>query len=477
MKQTKQTLRHLLWSLIAFSVALSSCTSKKEKMLESVPFDAEYVATIDLVQFAAESKMTIEDGRLVLPSEYNMFKEHISSEQLKIIGQIAKAVDLENIVAFGYINRGRNFLTAPIKDADALRSLLKNAGLERDRQDGWEIFSESSSDYADVVAISQDETQIWFVERRKEVANLDDFELAKKKNNILRYSGLADALTKDNIANVVFDQTVLKNGMDTYWAAATVTIDNNALIIKGSSIKPDGTPFKTTGLQPVDTDFIRYMPANFIGALAFGINPDGQWTQQLEAMARQFSSKSDYDAFSQALPYLKAIDGTVAFGFGPKNKSALLNPASPTQWQALLMAHMPQSKINELTETFRSNLPGSTSVSNGLYRFNSQEVDFYYGSVDGYFTLTLGMAPSPDKSNSFTSDFDGKPLAAVFQTPLLGSIVDDASLNYSIKTSLEMNDSEITLQLNLVGTESPIIPTLVSTLPLFAEKYTKLSRL
>ena len=64
----------------------------------------------------------------------------------------------------------------------------------------------------------------------------------------------------------------------------------------------------------------------------------------------------------------------------------------------------------------------------------------------------------------------------VFQTPMLNTIVDDPKYAFSIKLNMDYNDGVTRLQLNLVGSDKPIIPTLVSTLPEFIDSYKRKAR-
>ncbi|MCM1347956.1 MAG: hypothetical protein NC338_00975 [Firmicutes bacterium] len=463
-----------LWMSLALIV--SSCSSNTEKLLKSVPFDAEVVATANLVELASKSGVTIEDGRLVLPREYSYIKDNIPAEALKTAGQIAGAIDLENVVLFGYINRNQAYLTAMVKDVELMRSLLKSNGWNSEMNNGLEVWSQSTSDYADCLALSSDETQVWFLDSRKDLTNIDEFEHSRKKNNILRYSGLADALTRGNVANLVVDMNAVKVGLDDYWAAVSFTVNNNAVVLTSKAITTDGNVLETTELQTIDTDFLRYMPSNFICAMAMGVAPGGGFAARMEKSLDESGNNVNRGAFSQIMPFIKALDGTVAFGFGPKSKSSLMKPESPEQWQALFMAHMSQAKANELTEMARSFFPTSTSSSNGIYTFTSRDFTINYGVVDGNFAVGMGLDLVPNKSNSFTNDFNGKPFAAVFQTPLLSSMVSDTKFDFSIKAAMEVNNSEMRLQINLVGTDAPIIPTLVSTMPDFFQRYEKAVR-
>ncbi|MDE6100811.1 MAG: DUF4836 family protein, partial [Paramuribaculum sp.] len=400
---------------------------------------------------------------------YAAFRSEIPSDLLKNAGLLAEAVDLENVVFFGYINRGETFATATVTDIDALRSLLRSLEMERDTDNGYEV-------YDNRVIISPDDNQVWICDSKKPVDRIEDFKLARKKNNILRYEGLADVLTSGNMGNFVIDQSALGSGFDQYWSAGHISIENNSILLSGTSMKTDGTIIEQDGfLEPVSTDFLRYMPSNFIFASAAGIKSGSKLFASLtDAAGKNKHVLNQIPA--DVKESIRQINGTVAFGFGPKSKQSLLNPASPDQWQALLMVHLPQSTINEITENLHTSLGDGGRTENGLYRFNSREFNLVYGSVDGYLTIAAGMDVAPDKSNSFTGDFTGKKFATVFQTPVLSSIVDDPSMEFSIKAYLDLNGSASRLQISLVGKEKPIIQTLVSTITTFIQRYGELSR-
>ncbi|MDE6100662.1 MAG: hypothetical protein K2G01_06410, partial [Paramuribaculum sp.] len=60
---------HFTGIFCLLALLLGSCSSK-DTLLESVPFDAEAVATFNFIELATESGITIENGRLALPDEY-----------------------------------------------------------------------------------------------------------------------------------------------------------------------------------------------------------------------------------------------------------------------------------------------------------------------------------------------------------------------------------------------------------------------
>lgn len=462
--------RMALMSLIILTVA--SCSSKKDKLLESVPDDVEFAVTMNFIDLAKKSNISVEDGRLILPREYSYVKENLPDDFTKTAGKMAEAVDLENVVVFGYVNKEAVYVTFALNDPDSFRSLLKNEDFERDRENGYEIYAKSDSEYADCWVISEDETQAWFVDRRRDVKNIEDFELARKKNNILKYSGLKSALTADNIVNVVFDQTAINSGLEEYWATGSANIVDNAIVLEMTAIKTDGEPIPATALQEISPDFLRYIPSNFLGVAAFGLNPDGEWVDQVKNVLTQMAGHRNQAMVDEVMPYIKAVDGTVAFGFGPKNKSALLS-GRPDGWQAIAMVHMTQSKVNSLTELLKTNLPQSTSAGDGLYKFEDSNMSITYGMLDGYFAIGVNTGLKPDKNNSFASDFTGKSYAMVLQSPMLNEIVDAPKLSYSVKAFMELNGSTLRLQIKLVGADSPIIPTLVADGPVFFEALEK----
>ncbi len=472
MKKTINSFSLTLTVILCLTAGLlCSCTSNRDKLLETVPDDSEIVLTANLVKLAKDAGVTVEDGRLVLPIEYSELRKNIPTDALKDLGRAASAVDIENVVIFGSIRDNVLFITAAVTDIDELKALIRKSDMERSTENGRTVYSESESKYADCIVISENEEQMWYVPGRRYLSKIDDFEYARKKNNILRYSGLASALKAGNIVNLIIDPSALQNGFDNYWLTASINVSNNAIVAEAKAMKPDGEEYKTDTLQPVDTDFLRYMPANFIAAAAIGINGNSDWTGDI---SKALSSMLGYQAKSvldEVMPYLKAIDGTVALGFGPKDKRALFGSSNPADWQAVFMAKMRQDKVNDLISMANNLFPRAKKLSNGLYSISEDGATVTYGMVDGCFAVGLGTDLEPNKSNSFSGDFNGKPLAIVAQTPLLSSLVNETSLNYSIKATLQVNGTATRIEISLVGTDKPIIPTLINDMPLLGQAY------
>lgn len=472
MKKTFNSFSLTLAVIFALTAGmLCSCTSNRDKLLETVPDDTEIVITANLIKLAVDAGVTVEDGRLVLPKEYSQLKENIPADVMKDLGRAAAAIDLENVVIFGSGSNEVIFFTAIIKDIDELRTLIRKSDMERHTEDGRTVYAESDSKYADCIVISEDEKQVWYVPGRRYLSKIDDFEFARKKNNVLRYSGIASTLKDDNIANVAVDPSSLNTGLDDYWLTASLNVKNNAIVAESKIMKTDGEEYETDVLKPVDTDFLRYMPANFIAAAAIGINGKSNWANDVSKALGSMLGYRSKDQLNEIMPYLKAIDGTVAIGFGPKDKKAIFGSSNPADWQGVFMAHMSQDKVNDLINMANNLFPRAQKTGNGLYTINDRGTSITYGMVNGCFAVSLGTDLKPDKNNSFASDFNGKPLAVVFQTPLLNSLVDVKSLDYSIKGTLEVNGTAARIEINLVGTDKPIIPTLVSGLPAFADAY------
>lgn len=468
MKQFHSVLRPFIaFAALVILTTLSSCSSKQDKLLDTVPYDAEVVATTNLIELAEKAEISIEDGQVVLPPEYTYIRRSIPADVFKDIAVIAQSVDLEYIVVFCYINKNnRFFATAALTDADSFRSYLRKKDYISSRTDGLEVFASSDSDYADCFAISPEGDQVWFVPSRSHVSEISSFQ-SLGKNSITRYSGLSDALKADNIANIVVDYTAVQNTeLSGYWSRMSLNIVNNAIVARFTSIQPDGEPMDFNGFQEISTDFLRYIPSNFIGAMAFGVNPDSEWTARvLDAISTYLTNAR----MSEMVPYVKAIDGTVAMGFGPRDRNSLLTMTEDGM-QAIAMVHMNQQKVNELVSFVNSNMPRSENIGNGLYKINMEGTDLTYGSVDGYFAMAINAPLKSDNNNSFASDFSGKPFAAVVQTPMLKDLVNDSRFDYSIKAIMDVNGPDFVLQINLVGSEKPIIPTIIGDAPAFFEK-------
>lgn len=446
---------------IMLTAAFSSCNNDRKQLLETVPFDSDGVAAVDLLRLASDCQVKIEDGRLVLPPELSQIKESLTPEVSKTIARVAETVNLKNVVIFGSAS-GSPIATAKITDAEGLRSLIKKFDGEKVSGNSLEAYEVGGS----YIVISGDEKQCWLADREKQIAQIEDYEAMDAKKSICRYSGVESALMADGIATYAVNLAAVQTMNQNYWVAGKVTVDNNAIVAEAKIMEPDGEGVETDMLQEIDTDFLRYMPSNFIGAFAFGINPDSKDYAKILGEVKPLASGNE-----EVFDYVKALNGTVAFGFGPKNKEAFTS-ASPANWQFLAMARMNRDKIESLTKLAASQLPGSKETSKGLYSFRSGEVDVTYGEVDGNFAVAFGMPLDSKEENSFTTVFEGKRLASVFQTPLLNTIVNNPKLNYSIKATFELNDDTYVLTIKLIENDNPIIPTLFNDIPEFFELFT-----
>lgn len=451
----------LICLAVMLTAAFSSCNNDRKQLLETVPFDSDAVAAIDLLRLASDCQVKIEDGRLVLPPEMSDLKKEISPDVSKTIARIAGAIDLKNVVIFGSASTSP-VATAKVTDIEELRSLIKKYDGDKITDASLEAYKVSGS----YIVISNDEKQCWLADREKQIAQIEDYEALDAKKSICRYRGVESALMADGIAVYAVNLAALQTLNGNYWATGKFTIDDNAIVAEARVIEPDGSAVETDMLQEIDTDFLRYMPSNFIGAFAFAINPESKDYARLLGEAQKLGGMPD----NEVLSYIKALDGTVAFGFGPKNKQAFTT-GSPADWQFLAMGHMRQEKVNALTKYVASQLPGSKEGKKGLYTFRSGQVEMTYGNVDGNFAFAFGMPLDSKEENSFAPVFTGKRLASVIQTPLLNTIVNNPKLNYSVKATFELNNNTYVLTVKLVGNDNPIIPTLIKDVPVFFEAF------
>lgn len=446
---------------VLITAAFSSCNNDRKQLLETVPFDSDAVAAVDLLRLASDCQVKIEDGRLVLPPELSDFKKEISPEVSKTIARVAGAIDLKNVVIFGSASTSP-IATAKVTDIEELRSLIKKYDGDKVTDASLEAYKVNGS----YIVISNDEKQFWLADREKQIAQIEDYEALDAKKSICRYSGVESALMADGIAAYAVNLAAVQTMNHNYWLTGGIKVADNAIVAETSMIEADGSAVETDLLQEINTDFLRYMPSNFIGAFAFGINPESKDYAKILGEAQKLGGVPDNDV----LNFVKALDGTIAFGFGPKNKQAFTS-GSPADWQFLAMAHMSREKVNALTKYVASQLPGSKEGNKGLYTFNSRDVNVTYGNVDGNFAVAFGMPLDSKEENSFASVFTGKRLAGVVQTPLLNTIVNNPRLNYSVKATFELNGDTYVLTLKLVGNENPIIPTLVKDVPAFFEAF------
>ncbi|MCM1355480.1 MAG: hypothetical protein NC212_03635 [Staphylococcus sp.] len=465
MRLKKLTLPALA-ALILGLLTLSSC-SKEQNLLTPIPADADAVGMIKVKTLLEESGYKFEGGKAVAPA---------GIEQARVLARMADVVSAldasgvcdPNEVAMAA--EGRDwFYTMMVSDKAKFHELTAEII-------DW---SDSTGEYdcgtLYSFSVLLDDERVWFTTAGpdKSVEAVGKLIKAASDNSITAMTGVNEILRSGNIIDLAVSRDDIsghKKGvkgenpeLQDSWVALQCDIKDNKLVINTQNIKADGTPEPVKGLQPVNPAVLSYIPGNFNIALGFGCTPELDWASYLVPLASAGGFGFQFNAMlAAATPYLQAIDGTVMFAAGPANSSAY-EDLEPGNWQFILMARLPQQKINDIVGMLRTSL-FSAGVSprmekDGVMVIPQYGMDFYVGNVDGYFAVS-NLPFDPNRQNQLTPLFNGKEGALSIDLPAHTF----ADLPFGIKLNAQLTDNDTQAEIATTGTDEPILQTLLKAL-------------
>ena len=135
----KHIFRHSAIAMLAVVMTLiTSCSSSKDPV-EMIPADVDLAGIVNFKQFVSATGTEITADDIELPREIiEIAGEDIPREAKEIICTAWGALDLEKVVFFGYISDKRQqlFVTVKVNDNDQLESLLSDAELDKNEDNG-----------------------------------------------------------------------------------------------------------------------------------------------------------------------------------------------------------------------------------------------------------------------------------------------------------------------------------------------------
>lgn len=452
----KSLSRYTLAALALAAATLFSACSKDDTALQStIPTDVLAVASIDGEKVMKAIGAEMKDSEIILPQELSNNRE---MEFVNTLSSVAANIDYKSI--YLVVDNSRfAFFTFTITDADGFAKVLTDeCEAEETKASGFESAYTLSSPSAMVVI---DGNQGWLMGDR-DLDNLKGCLKRAEKSAISEVEGLADALAADGLAKILVtgDPARLSssgtgiNNPKAPWNYMCVNADDDALVLTGCTYDADGNVSEVKGMQTIATDFLRYIPSDFNVVVACGLTPEFDWsTVSTLAGTGGFRSSGMMEA---ALPILKSIDGTIAFGM----KYDLTDPYASAP-AMLAMVHLPQAKINETVETFSSMFTGMgvtpQSAGAGLYKVSDSSAQVIYGSLDGYFVAST-IDISDQNSNTLTQLFEGKDMAASVK---LGNLPRCQGICNDVELQMSMADDSYKAVLSFPGTERPVGLTLL----------------
>lgn len=143
----------------------------------------------------------------------------------------------------------------------------------------------------------------------------------------------------------------------------------------------------------------------------------------------------------------------------------MIDSGDPSDWDFILLAHMPQRKINQLTATVSSMMAtaGITpkAVGEGLIAVPQYGKEITIGNVDGYLGIsTIGFDNT--RNNSLAPMFVNKEMSLNIIADPLSDYINGAPEGVAMELAIEMSGGKGQAKFALPGSNGPILTYLLS---------------
>lgn len=434
-------------------------------LLESVPADAHYIATVNLNKILKNAGCKYNNGIITLSPDLAAIRDRLSADNARMVDVMlltSQAIDFDNIVVFGK-DAESPVATFGVTDVTLFETLASGAARSVKREDGTATF------FLDDCAVVLDDAQGWVAERVEviEQARLTKSEgkIAPLTDGIVKYLDRGDEALAFAAKLTGEAVTTRRNGVDNtldgVWACGKINVNNNILGLDMTFMDKAGQQIDfSNDVATLDTDFLRYIPENSQLLFALGKPSD---IKKLYSALEPFIPKDIKNYVVTALPYLEAIDGTTAVAFNPAAGAQSLAGLSLDAWDATVMTHMPQEKVDALVGTL-SMFAATTFRSASHDDINAikfGDITLTYGNYDGYF-IGSTREISADRNNSFSSAVTGKLGALIADIPYGSETMKAFNLPYGFYGSVILEPTLIKGKFRFNGTNEPVLTTVAS---------------
>ena len=451
--------------LTAIFVGMLSSCSKRSEILDSVPADVTMVATLNIGKMCSAVGVTLkDDGTAEIAAPAQRWMSGVQKELNTLATLKAQGVfDIENMVMA--LDGDVKYCIMAIDDEDkVMEATRENIGWN-EASDGYRIGRMDSGTFL------MKDGRIWIVSgSRDAVKSVGDMNKRAREMSVGKLDGVAAALTRDNMANIAvasgFASLTTSGKSDTEipaqdkeWNVASLQQGaDGSLVLDWQLMQSTGRTLEPKGLQPVNPALLAYVPENFNVVAAAGLTGEFDW-EPLRKVVMMVGGFQTAAFMSVANPYLESIDGTMLLAFAPSDP-AMLAEGDASDCDFIAMIHMPQAKINALTDMIKSMFATAgmtpTVTPQGFIAVPQYGKTMYIGNVDGYLGIsTIGFDNT--RNNSLAPTFVNKDVAACVSLRPLSDFIPTAPKGTDLLLSMGMDNGKGEIKLQAGGTQLPVL--------------------
>lgn len=455
----------------AILLVVGACSQEvKTSLLDTVPSSAPVVAVADVELLLKRAGCSFDGGTVQLSPQLRKIADTPAESSsavaasLRIFADLYGAVDLSEVVFVG-IDPGQNsndtFFTFMVSDKGAVVAKMEALGVkDTATEPDYQVYA------GDEWTLAMHGDQGWLISAGTDSDKARSYFTAPdRKESIGAQTGIVDFLNTDNAINVAVS---INSDNDGRRACVGVKVEDTVMGMSMQLVAPDGSVSDFAApLQEVSTDFLRYVPASYIGAAAIGFTPDFDWSA-LGSLAALVGGRDVSTMMQMAIPFLSKIDGTLAVAAGPAGGAPAIADINLRTWNLMVMAHMQQADVDATLAQIAAMAPqiGAVPVkmeSNplGLSAWRMPDgTELYAGNVDGCLTLS-NREPVADGENSMTDTFLSQRAAMAVNIPAGSEVVKAFNLPWGFNVSMQCGKSQIDVRFSLNGTDRSVFQALL----------------
>lgn len=458
-----KTIHNLLLLLcVAIAATLGACSDKGDDILKSIPAESSFIVKLNADEILKSAGCDRESGKYVLGKTLeDLASGMTSAERLKLDEVLAAmpAVDSENI--YFYLYHNTPFLTCELKHADMLVAAMEKELGSPEQQDGYKVFEHMIFIRGNRLWVANDLEKL--TEALEEAGKTPASEVAPYAKTFDSNHAASIAMNYNSLlrGNPYLAYSALSFGdFGKYFFAYHIDFDKNRMIADGCALDPDGNAISFADkVSAFDTRIAGFLPENPILALGTG-KIDG-------ALFEQALANTNDMVRNNVMPYLTAINGSIAMAIAPPTRFADL--LKPNEWTFTACVGYESGKAGEVLRSVLDlgaqgldikELPDQlcVTVPGGLGAYNPAE--FYIGYINGTLVASNKRITSTH-SGEVGKRFDGFYYAGIFDLPADGDIVKGFGAPFGIKVNATCTDAVMHSEFLLEGSELPFIESII----------------
>ena len=485
-----------LWSILlvaAIAMGLSSC-SRSSATLDYIAADADFVMSLN-VRAILENAGCAKSGEGVAlqgpmakllnssPEEGASFREFLEEG----------FVDLDAVFATGTF-KGDAFMIAGLKNEEKLRKFLKDNDCEIETLGD---FSYSQIGSGPTIFWNSDIAAIPFRtwgQPEKLLAPVKDMIRRAEKNPISKVSWKTDILSSDHAFGAFVNMQNLPSIVKTMMRqqglgaateildatlCATFDLSGAKAIMKFGYRDADGKPM-TPGtefqkyLAKIDTGMMEYLNKYDVAMAAGAIKGDFPWKDIIEPVIKASLGAGATTQIAMILPYLEALDGTMIVAGGPRNGLNSFNAIASEfnqNWDIIFAAQLKDGKaatfVTDLRDLIQSIGDSSIAYSeeDGTMKVDILGGPSFFIKADGNNFIIANRTITKEGGSSVKSDVvSGEKSVFAMNLPKGYPALKEIGAEWGVRLTSKMSgDDQTVTELEVYGTDKPLLETVLST--------------